>query len=622
LNDPTDIAADGNGNVYIADKYNYRVRKVNAANIMTTVTGGGFGGYSGDGGPASAALINDGRSVAADAAGNVYITDFMNSRLRKINLAGMINTIAGPAGGFAGDGGPATAAAFGGINCVAVDTAGNIYMGDYYNVRIRKINTMGIVSTIAGNGATGFSGDGGPATAASFDGINSVAVDGSGNVYVADVNNHRIRKINAAGIITTLAGTGTIGFSGDGGPASVANLGYPNCVASDPSGNVYIADTYNNRVRRVSPAGIITTFAGNGWSGPGGDGGPATAAELESPRAVEIDAAGNVYLTVWVNRVRKVSGVYGQDIFCVGDTATFKTNGWGGVWSTGSSAIATIGSATGLITAVSAGVTTVTYSAGGVKATATINVNPLPYAGTISGPTSVCVGSSITLTTPATGGTWGVSTTGTASVSGGNVVGLWQGTTTISYTVTNSCGTTAATYPITVNPLPVMGIISGEYVLCIGSVYTLTVTTTGGVWSGALGNVGVADSLITALTAGTDTVLYTTTNMCGYRIGRHVVRVYEVYQCDSIAATSVVPANHMVDVYPNPCAAECMIYCGTGFSPGANAELYDMAGRLMATYPLSGSSTTIPVAMMTQGLYQLRIVTGELVMNRKLSVMR
>jgi sugar lactone lactonase YvrE len=230
--------------------------------------------------------------VAVDSVGNVYIADLGNKRIRKVS-GGTITTIAGNgAAGFSGDGGPATSASLSAPYGVALDSTGSLYTADNDNNRIRKVSG-GTITTVAGNGNLGFSGDGGPATSASLAQPEGLAVDSSGNLYIADTRNHRIRKLSG-GTITTIAGNGTPGFSGDGGPATSASLYNPGGVAVDSAGNLYIADSNNNRIRKVS-GGTITTVAGNGNAGFSGDGGPATSASLNYPIGIAVDSAGDLY---------------------------------------------------------------------------------------------------------------------------------------------------------------------------------------------------------------------------------------------------------------------------------------------------------------------------------------
>lgn len=310
LNGPYGVAIDASGNIYIADCSNNRVRKVNTSGIISTIVGTGSHGYSGDGGPATAAELHFPQGVAVDASGNVYISDYDNQCIRKVNTSGIISTYAGNGiAGLSGDGGPATAAEIDNPYGLAVDDSGNLYIAT--TDRIRKVNTKGIISTFAGS-TIGYSGDGGPATSAEMYNPEGVAVDASGNVYIADYLGNRIRKVNTSGIISTYAGNGFDagfndggGYSGDGGPATSAELFNPTDVVVDGSGNVYIADAGNSRIRMVNISGIISTYAGNGTSGYSGDGGPATAAKIIFPQGLGLDGSGNLYIAD-NNRIRKV----------------------------------------------------------------------------------------------------------------------------------------------------------------------------------------------------------------------------------------------------------------------------------------------------------------------------
>ena len=310
---PAGVALDGAGNLYIADRDNHRIRKVDPAGVISTVAGDGMRGYGGDGGAATAAQLFAPRGVALDGAGNLYIADTFNQRIRKVDAAGVISTVAGDGTrGYGGDGGPAVDAQLNTPYGLALDGAGNLYIADLFNHRIRKVDTAGMISTVAGDGTRGSGGDGDPATSAQLNFPRGVAPDGAGNLYIADDLNHRIRKVDAAGVISTVAGSGMGGFGGggfggDGDPAVAAQLNTPSGVALDGSGNLYIADTNNHRIRKVDPAGVISTVAGDGTRGSGGDGGPAVAAQLSWPRGVAADGAGNLYIADAGNdRIRKV----------------------------------------------------------------------------------------------------------------------------------------------------------------------------------------------------------------------------------------------------------------------------------------------------------------------------
>jgi uncharacterized protein (TIGR03437 family) len=300
---PNGLAVDSAGSLYIADSFDSRIRKVSNG-VITTVAGNGTRGFSGDGGPATSAQLWSPEGVAVDSAGNLYIADSGDNCIRKVSN-GVITTLAGNGTeGFSGDNGPATNATLSAPTGLAVDSAGNLYIADSYNLRIRKISN-GAITTVVGNGMRGFSGDGGPATSAELAYPAGVAVDSAGNLYIADWGNSCIRKVSN-GVITTVAGNGIPGFSGDNGPATSAQLYLPEGVAVDPAGNLYIADTHNQRIRKVAN-GVITTVAGGGSSV--GDNGPATSAQLYYPEAAAADSAGNVYISDSFNfRIRKVSG--------------------------------------------------------------------------------------------------------------------------------------------------------------------------------------------------------------------------------------------------------------------------------------------------------------------------
>jgi sugar lactone lactonase YvrE len=416
---PEGVAIDSAGNLYVADFSQQRVRKLTPSGIISTVAGTGIAGFSGDGGPATAAMLLFPTGVAVDAQGNLLITAQGNSRIRKVSRGETITTIAGNGSfGFSGDGGPATQATLNAPWGITLDAVGNIYFTDIINERVRKIDTSGIITTVAGNGGVGFNGDNIAATSASLSFPRGLVLDGAGNLYIADTGNHRVRKVDTSGTITTVAGNGSTGnggdgelavnasvnnpryltldssgnllisatarvrkvdltsgiittvagagygfngdgqtalntlfgvmsgllfdsggnlvlvdsdnvrirkispaqvvstiaggYIGDGGLAPAASLNFPQGATSDSGGNLYIADTDNNRVRKVSPSGTITTIAGTGLNGYSGDGGPATAAMLAFPQAVAVDSSGNVFIADNGNGViRKVdtSGV-------------------------------------------------------------------------------------------------------------------------------------------------------------------------------------------------------------------------------------------------------------------------------------------------------------------------
>ena len=418
LYNPVGVAFDGTGNFYIADQQNHRIRKVATSGIITTVAGNGLFTYGGDGGAATAANLANPSGVAVDGTGNLYIADALNQRIRKVATNGIITTVAGNGTiGFSGDGGTATAASLNNPVGIAVDAAGNLYIADSQNNRIRQVTTSGIISTVAGTGTTGYGGDGGAATAASFNYTAGVALDGNGNLYIADQGNHRIRKVATNGIITTVAGTGTAGFSGDGGAATAANLANPASVVADGMGNLYMADYGNNRIRQVTPSGIITTVAGNGSHGFSGDGGLATAAVLDNPFNVAVDALGNLYISDSDNqRVRKVTvpsvtikpatslaACSGSIFSLTAVPAGFSPTSY--TWSSQPAGFSATGSTPSFTAPVvnSPAVYTLTVTAtdGSISrvASATLTINPIPSLTITASPgTTVTSGQAVTLT--------------------------------------------------------------------------------------------------------------------------------------------------------------------------------------------------------------------------------
>src|SRR5579871_369420 len=318
LNTPIGVAVDQLGTLYIADSQNQRIRKVarpSTQYVTTTIAGNGFAGFSGDGGPSTIASLNVPLGVAVDPSGNVYIADSLNDRVRKADSAGTISSVAGGIGpSFSGDGVTPFSVRLSnpsGMSIVSEQTEfgpfTTVYIADTDNNRIRQADGSGTIVTIAGTGIASYSGDGEPGVAASLNGPKGVFADSSGNVFVADTGNHRIRKINSADFITTVAGNGTATYAGDGSSADASSLSKPSAVIGDSAGNLFIADTGNHVIRKVNPAGIISTIAGTGKSGFAGDSALATNALLNSPSGLALDAAGNLYIAdTQNNRVRKV----------------------------------------------------------------------------------------------------------------------------------------------------------------------------------------------------------------------------------------------------------------------------------------------------------------------------
>jgi len=306
INAPFAMAADDSGNIYFSTA-DARIKKVNTAGIITTIAGNGGLGYTGDGGPATDATFSEIFGVAVDGAGNVFIADGGNLVIRKIDVSGIVTTIAGTGlPGYSGDGGPATAATLFAPSGVAVGKTGLVYVCDQYNSVIRKING-GIISTIAGTGTGGHSGDGGPATAALLNKPFAIALDTLGNLYIAD-STFYIRKVDTDGIITTIAGIAPGGFSGDGGPATSAKLAFCWGLTVDRAGNLFFSDHGNQRIRVINTENNINTWVGTGIGGYNGDNIEADTAEIFGPFGVVVGHDDKLYIADFDNsRIRVVS---------------------------------------------------------------------------------------------------------------------------------------------------------------------------------------------------------------------------------------------------------------------------------------------------------------------------
>jgi sugar lactone lactonase YvrE len=306
LNQPRNMIFDNSGNYYITDFTNNRIREVATADTISTIVGNGTAGYGGDGQGANTASINGPWGVVMDGTGNLYFADSANNRIRKVSsINGTISTIAGTgAAGFSGDGAAATAAVLNDPTCLAMDHAGNLYVCDTANNRIRKITPGGTISTVAGNGTEGYSSDGIAATNSALNDPEGLVFDSNNNMYISDYGNNRIREVTSStGTISTVAGTGAAGYSGDNGVALNAKLNSPRGITIDTSNNLYFADSINNVVRKITAGGIISTIAGTGKAGFSGDNGPATLAQLTLPSGVAFDASGNLYVVDTGNSV-------------------------------------------------------------------------------------------------------------------------------------------------------------------------------------------------------------------------------------------------------------------------------------------------------------------------------
>ncbi len=580
LSYPGGIAVDANGAVYICDYGNSRIRSFYRGGNIHTYAGNSSTSCASSGVPATTSAIGKPSGVTVDRWGTLFFTDDYGSQLNMVTYAGLIFPLAGHCGtaSFGGDGGPASVALLKSPSDVAVDKNYNIYIADAINYRIRKIDINGVISTYAGNGAFGYSGDGGSARSAAINEPVRLAVDGSGNLFFTDGQSH-VRRIDAAtGIITTIAGTSTSGYSGDGAPASFAKLNWPNGLAVDGAGNVFIADRFNNRIRMVSPAGIITTVAGTGSVGYTGDGGPAIGADLSYPSGLCTDADGNVYFIDYPSKVRFIYLNEGPTAFVNGHTQsafacdtlpmqldtllaiydfdTLQTETWEVATSPGHGTLSAsyfghsnrgIAIPASMSYIAEHGYTGIDSFSVRVNDGHTcdttkiyITVRPLPHAGPITGDTAVCTGSMVTLTGVDTGGTW-TATNANATLAGNVVTGISIGLDTIAYTVANSCGIDTAYHAMIVSLAPYAAPITGPAAVCVGATITLSDTSAGGSWSSTTGHASVTGSgIVTGVTAGDDTIKYSVTTPCGTAVSVMAVTVIPLPNAGAITGHTTI----------------------------------------------------------------------------------
>lgn len=383
LDGPTGCTFDAAGNFYFSDKYNGSIRMVNAAGNISTIAGTGSPGTSGDGGAATAAQIDWPIGITFDAAGNLYVAAYNSHSIRKVNTSGIISTFAGTSGsgGYTGDGGAATAAKISYPTDVAADAAGNIYISDWNNGLVRKVNTLDAISTYAGGGSS-FT-DGIPATDASFYGNNGLFTDANGNLFVTDMNDNRLCRITAGALCYTIMGTGTAGYSGDGAAATAAKCDGPSFVTADVAGNIFFSDMKNHVIRRIDVStGNITTVVGSNVSSYTGDGGAATAATLSFPTGLCFNATGDLFICDQGNNVvRKVTAasvtLTGSATVCKGNTSTLIPASSGGVWSSSNTAVATV-SSSGVVTGIGTGTAIISYAMGLGYGSTVVTVNSCP----------------------------------------------------------------------------------------------------------------------------------------------------------------------------------------------------------------------------------------------------
>jgi uncharacterized protein YjdB len=615
------LSTDKKGNIYYLESIPGVIYKMDTAGIVTHVAGVGTPGYSGDGGYAMLAEFYSPTDVAVDAVGNMYVADYYNFRVRKIDTNGIITTFAGMGpvdhGILDGDGALAIL-----HKChpwgVCIDHQQNVLVADMDNV-IYKITPDGLMYTIAGTGTFAHTGDGGLATAAQLAGPSDVAVDDSDNIYIIE-GMGSVRKVSAAtGIITTIAGTGVWGFSGDGGPAISAQMDYTTSACVDHLGNVYICDVGNHRIRKVSADGIISTLTGNGVWDDISEEVPTSEGIISLPYNIAIDNKGNLILAN--TAIKKITPGYtagvisGADSVSAGATIMLSNTAVAGAWSSSNNTYATV-STSGVVTGVAQGTATVSYTftddCGAHSLTKLITVTQ----GAIAGDSAICVGATGTLTTITTGGTWSSGNTAIATISSTGIVsGVAGGAAVITY----STASTISTKVITVDTVPDAGGISGVASLCASATTTLSSSFAGGTWnSGAvsIATVGANTGVITGVSAGTAMVTYVVTNSCGSANATVVVTVNAATTAGSITGTLTVCVSTNTTLsntvtggtWSSSNSAIAAVNASTGVVSGVGA------GNTTITYTVNGvcGTATMTAAVTVNAATTAGSITGTL----------
>lgn len=593
------ICTDAVGNIYIADENNHRIRKIDiTTGTITTIAGTGVSGFSGDGGLATSAQFANPVGVAVDNAGNIYICDYFNSRIRKINISGIITTITGTGvQSSTGDGGLATAATVNRPGNICVDPAGNIYFTELFGHRVRKIATTGTITTYAGTGASGSnSGNGGLATSALLNYPWAITNDAAGNVFVGsydpNFNGSQVRKIATNGTITAYAGTGVTGYSGDGGLATAAQINSIGSICINNIGEMLISDRVNYRIRKVALSGTITTLAGNGTSGFSGDGGLSTSAQISIPWGIASYGC-NTYFVDGTARIRRVVGGANPTItvnsgsICSGNTFTMVPSGANTYTFQG-------GSATVSPTTTTSYTIVGTSTAGCVSAspaTSNLTVNAQPTIAVNSG--SVCAGSSFTMVP---------SGASTYTFQGGNAV--ISPTANASYTVvgTSTAGCVSpvsATSNITVNALPTVSATSNSTLLCVGQTASLSASGANTyTWSTTSNNTVIA---ISPTTTTSYTLIGTDGNGC---VNASLI-TQSVSACNGI--NQLTNSVSELNVYPNPFNNKLTIISN---DTNQSILIYNALGSVIYSSTIQNTKTEINLSNQATGIYYIKIGTA------------
>jgi sugar lactone lactonase YvrE len=587
LSVPDGLALDRFGNIYISDWGNSCIRKISTSGVITTVAGNGTPGYSGDGGVATLAQIHDPNQVYVDYAGDIYFAESGNNIIRKVNSSGIISTVAGNGiAGHSGDSGPATAATLNDPIGIVFDESGNLYIGDLFNDCVRKVAVSGIISTYAGTGIGGYSGDGGPAISAELDNPTYLAMDGANNLYITDNGNHRIRKVNTSGTITTVAGNGIGGYSGDGLAATATELFYPAGIAVDSHQNLFIADYNNNRLRKVDATGIISTIAGTGASGYSGDGGLAVSATLNHPIDVMSDSIGNVYLADYDNnRVRMIHNGDFPPTFIGGSTENLIV----------------------------------------CSPESPTNIDSLLAISDLN------IGQTETwsLTTPPSHGTAVVVYTATST--GGTIIptGLnyspdagYTGTDMFQVTVTDGFATATVTIDVSVGLPPNAGIISGVDSVCPGYTTALSETAPGGIWSSS--DFAISDitshGLVTGLLPGMDTIIYTVINDCGISSAIFPFIVGSYSNCGTGVPIVGSAKHESLQIFPNPSTGTINVKLNSNTETDATGTIYNILGEKEREFNFPTNEPFEVNLDLSSGIYFIRVLEGGSSFEQKITI--
>ena len=637
---------------------------VNTSGNISTIAGTGTFGYTGDGAAATAATLYRPGGVAVDAAGNIYIADTRNNAIREIT-GGTINTIAGNGTpGYSGDGAAATSALVSRPSAVAISGT-TLYIADAGNNVVRAVNSTGVISTFAGNGTAGYAGDGGPATAANLSAVNGVAADASGNIYIADASN-TVREVSTTGTINTIAGTGlTAGYSGDGGLATLAKLNGPVGVAFDAASNIYIADANNNIIRRIGAATTGITIASStgdtvclgtnqhftatvyAFATPhyqwevnatvaGTDSAGFTDATLAAGDVITctlIDGSGNpvaVSGPLTVRTVPVAGTVTGLSApLCAGVVLPLRDSPTvaGGFWGITNSTVATITTTPPFrITAVSAGTDSVFYYRSNVCgsdtawAVITVTANPISP---IVGPATVCAGSSVTFTDATTGDGWQIRPPFAGTIDPATGV-FTAGNAPVTQTVYVIYGTPTCYVrdSIVVDTLPMVPPIAGPTTVNMGGTITLTDPATGGTWSSSdvtLATVGAATGVVTGVAYGTVTITYSITNTNGCT----GIATYDV-NVDYPAGVSNVANNSSFSVYPNPASGNVMVQWTSAMTGNGTLTVADVTGRTVLNSSIdlgaAAKHANVNIGTLKAGIYMLHISSASGTYTSKLVV--